>query len=69
MGSEALPSACYILSDESSIPSYSTSNGYNYHVGKASVLKFLTIFNPFLNMYVNMLFLHPLTPKKAIAPQ
>jgi len=29
MGSETLPSACYILSDESSIPFYSTSNGYN----------------------------------------
>jgi len=31
MGSETLPSACYILSDESSIPFYSTSNGYNYN--------------------------------------
>jgi len=30
MGSATLPSACYILSDESSIPFYSTSNGYNY---------------------------------------
>jgi len=29
VGSETLPSACYILSDESSIPFYSTSNGYN----------------------------------------
>jgi len=29
MGSETLPSACYILSDEPSIPFYSTSNGYN----------------------------------------
>jgi len=29
MGSEILPSACYILSDESSIPFCSTSNGYN----------------------------------------
>jgi len=28
-GSETLPSACYILSEESSIPFYSTSNGYN----------------------------------------
>jgi len=28
MRSETLPSACYILSDESSIPFYSTSNGY-----------------------------------------
>jgi len=28
MGSETLYSACYILSDESSIPFYSTSNGY-----------------------------------------
>jgi len=32
MGSETLPSACYILSDESSIPFYSTSNGYKYKV-------------------------------------
>jgi len=29
MGSETLSSACYILSDEYSIPFYSTSNGYN----------------------------------------
>jgi len=29
VGSETLPSACYILSGESSIPFYSTSNGYN----------------------------------------
>jgi len=29
MGSETLPSAFYILSDESSIPFYFTSNGYN----------------------------------------
>jgi len=29
MGSETLPSACYILSNESSIPSYSTINGYS----------------------------------------
>jgi len=29
MGLETLPTACYILSDESSIPFYSTSNGYN----------------------------------------
>jgi len=30
MGSETLPSACYIFPDESSIPFYSTSNGYKY---------------------------------------
>jgi len=29
MGSETLPSACHIHSDESSLPFYSTSNGYN----------------------------------------
>jgi len=29
MGSETLPSACYILSDESIILFYSTSNAYN----------------------------------------
>jgi len=28
-----LPSACYILSDESSIPFYSTSNGYENTIG------------------------------------
>jgi len=28
IGSETLPTACYILSDESSIRFYSTSNGY-----------------------------------------
>jgi len=28
MGSVTLPSACYILFDKSSIPFYSTSNGY-----------------------------------------
>jgi len=28
MGSETLPSASYILSDESSIPFYLTGNGY-----------------------------------------
>jgi len=32
MGSETLPSACYILSEESIIPFYSTSNGYKYRV-------------------------------------
>jgi len=32
MGSETLSSACYILSDESSISFYSTSNGYKYSV-------------------------------------
>jgi len=29
MGSKTLTLACYIFSDESSIPFYSTSNGYN----------------------------------------
>jgi len=28
MGFETLPSTCYTFSDESSIPFYSTSNGY-----------------------------------------
>jgi len=32
MGSDTLPSACYILSDESSIPFYSTSNGYKKYI-------------------------------------
>jgi len=32
MGSETLPSACYILSDEFSIPFYSTSNEYKKYV-------------------------------------
>jgi len=42
MGSDTLPSACYILSDESSILFYSTSNGYNE--GRAEG-------NPSLNIY------------------
>jgi len=29
MGSETLPTACYLLFDESSIPFYSSINGYN----------------------------------------
>jgi len=29
LGSKTLPSTCNILSDKSSIPFYSTSNGYN----------------------------------------
>jgi len=37
MGSETLPSAYYILSDESSIPFYSTSNGYNYESASAEI--------------------------------
>jgi len=39
MGSETLPSACYILYDESSIPFYSTSNGYIYVLNIASVFR------------------------------
>jgi len=31
--SETPPSTCFILSDESSIPFYSTSNGYNKRIG------------------------------------
>jgi len=31
MGSEMLPSTYYILSEESSTPFYSKSNGYSYH--------------------------------------
>jgi len=34
VGSETLFSACYILSDESSIPFYSTSNGYEKYLPK-----------------------------------
>jgi len=37
MGSETLPSACYILSDESSIPFYSTSSVYKNNESKISV--------------------------------
>jgi len=42
MGSETLPSTCYILSDESSIPLCSTSKGYKneiiqYHNGPKEV--------------------------------
>jgi len=39
MGSETLPSACYILSDESSIPFYSTSNGYKNPIRSIRALK------------------------------
>jgi len=38
MGSETLPSACYILSDESSIPFYSMSNGYKYPTSVLSTI-------------------------------
>jgi len=31
MGSETRTIACYILSDESNIPFYSTSNGYKHY--------------------------------------
>jgi len=40
MGSETLPSACYILSDESSIPFYSTSNGYDKSYQLGNFFKF-----------------------------
>jgi len=43
MGSETLPSACYLLSDESSIPFYSTSNGYKKYV--SSHIKLTPHFN------------------------
>jgi len=53
MGPETLPSACYIMSDESSIPFYSTSNGYkNNHaieISENSLVSLLThaiIFRP-----------------------
>jgi len=32
MGSETLPSTLYVLYDESSIPFYSTSNGYEKYL-------------------------------------
>jgi len=41
MGSETLPSTCYILSDESSIPFYSTSNGYIYERSVFWTLKYI----------------------------
>jgi len=48
MGSETLPNACYILSDESSIPFYSTSNGYK----KKPVFQVLQLFpNAYVNWY------------------
>jgi len=46
MGSETLPSTCYILSDEASIPFYSTSNGCKYiHQVSVSVLIEVLPFN------------------------
>jgi len=39
MGSKTLPSACYLLSDESSIPIYFTSNGYNYLLSRKVCVK------------------------------
>jgi len=39
MGSETYTSAFYILSDESSIPFYSTSNGYNYTEPKINLVE------------------------------
>jgi len=44
MGSETLSSACYILSDKSSIPFYSKRNGYNESAG-AERLKIKIIIN------------------------
>jgi len=43
MGPKTLPSACYILSDESSIPFYSTSNGYKnvYKTRKNAIVEYL----------------------------
>jgi len=41
MGSETLPSACYILSDEPSIPFYSTSNGYNKIFNSCPLIKII----------------------------
>jgi len=41
MGLETLHSACYILSAETSIPFYSTSNGYNNgEVAPKTLIKF-----------------------------
>jgi len=39
MGSETLSSACYLLSDELSIPFYSTSNGYQQNLLRPAILK------------------------------
>jgi len=54
MRSETLPSACYILSDESSIPFYSTSNGYDKEevVGKSSPPE-LYVMNDVYNNKIN----------------
>jgi len=44
MGSETLPSACYILSDEYSIPFCFTSNGYNKEKSPYMVSNVISVF-------------------------
>jgi len=44
MGSETLPSACYILSDESSIHFYSTSTGIKTRFSSSQMKMFVPLF-------------------------
>jgi len=44
MGSETLPSVCYILSDESSIPFSSTSNGYKNMLSISNMIMFFRLY-------------------------
>jgi len=60
MGSKTLPSACYILSDESSIPFYSTSNGYKNKTFKCYFV-FKLLINAITGWFVEFLLL--LAPK------
>jgi len=58
MGSETLPSDCYILLDESSIPFYSTSNPYNYYlapVGKVKIIVYRKVQQKLYNFEIKSL--------------
>jgi len=61
VGSETLPSACYILSDESSIPFYSTSNGYKNRIDP----KFSIWGNVFFNSLPKNKYFHIEYPKNS----
>jgi len=54
MGSETHPFACYILSNESSIPFYSTSNGYKNTLMKR--IPFYSTSNGYKNKYTLLLY-------------
>jgi len=61
-GVGTLPSTCYILSDESSIPFYSTSNG-NKNVAEQSSFWFVCFINTNSHTWSKMLPLNIIMPK------